>query len=422
MAREQNLVLRTSPITGFKFLLTFTTGLLNEKESTLAQLAAFLNNSCGSAISPQAVDQRINGKAKDFLKECFIKSLKLSTGKIEMKSEFMKMFSHIFIIDSTNFSLHPSLSEVFKGNGGSASKSSIRIQFMYDFITGRMYVHIGDVKLADASSYYKIIEDRSIELNGTALFLADLGYFKVDSFVLIDKASNNFVSRLKSKVQIYDESNRLIDAPKLFNKRQDVDIAVKIGKLKCRLIGRKLPDDIVNKRLRNANNEAKRRGKTVSEEQKLLLKYGLYITNMKCPLTFDDVFTLYRLRWQIELIFKTWKSILGMHKIRTAKENRVMCEVYGKLIVAALTSHFSYRLKIEFNIVLSFHKLLQYIKAIAVNWTLAIIAGTDRHMGFLNNLSAQIIRFCRKNKQKNKPAIEELLENLGITENNRLTP
>lgn len=415
-------MIRTSEITGFKFLLTFTNGLLNEKESTLTQLAGFLNNSCVTAISPQAVDQRINSAAKEFLKVCFIKSLRLSMRENIIETEIMKYFSHIYIIDSTNFALHPSLAELFKGNGGSASKSSMRIQFMYDFITGQMYVEIGDVKLADATAYHRILEENKIILNGPALFLADLGYFKIDSFILIDKASNNFISRLKNKVQLEDESGNPIVIPRLFRKQEEVNISVKIGNLKCRLIAKKLPDDVFNKRLRNANKDAKKRGKTVSAEQKIFLKFGLYITNIEFPLTFNDIFTIYRLRWQIELIFKTWKSILGMHKIRTAKENRIMCEVYGKLIVAVLTTHFHHNLRIEYNIILSYHKMLQYIKTLSVNWTLAIIAGERSHMNFLKNISLQIIRFCRKNKQKNKPTIEILLENLDALENTEVMP
>ena len=50
IAKEEKLVVRKSSITGFKFLLTFTNGLLNENESTLTQLAAYLNNNCAAEV------------------------------------------------------------------------------------------------------------------------------------------------------------------------------------------------------------------------------------------------------------------------------------------------------------------------------------------------------------------------------------
>lgn len=56
MAREAGLVERSSPITGMKFLPTFTTGLLNTPDGTPAQLAAFLGAACGTEVSPRAND------------------------------------------------------------------------------------------------------------------------------------------------------------------------------------------------------------------------------------------------------------------------------------------------------------------------------------------------------------------------------
>jgi hypothetical protein len=42
MAKDIGFVERRSPVNGLRFLLTFTTGLLNTPDGTLAQLAAFL--------------------------------------------------------------------------------------------------------------------------------------------------------------------------------------------------------------------------------------------------------------------------------------------------------------------------------------------------------------------------------------------
>lgn len=51
-----------------------------------------------------------------------------------------------------------------------------------------------------------------------------------------------------------------------------------------------------------------------------------------------DVDVIYSLRWQIELIFKLWKSHLSLDDWHTDHPWRLMCEVYAKLL-AILIQH-----------------------------------------------------------------------------------
>ena len=69
------------------------------------------------------------------------------------------------------------------------------------------------------------------------------------------------------------------------------------------------------------------------------LAFNFYITNVdahKWPASV--VGTIYRIRWQIELIFKQWKSILGIDCLRGSSPNRILCLVYGRLIAVILMS------------------------------------------------------------------------------------
>ena len=45
-----------------------------------------------------------------------------------------------------------------------------------------------------------------------------------------------------------------------------------------------------------------------------------------------DIIQLYRLRWQIELVFKTWKSLLCIHKVKAVKKDRLECQLLARFI------------------------------------------------------------------------------------------
>ena len=61
--------------------------------------------------------------------------------------------------------------------------------------------------------------------------------------------------------------------------------------------------------------------------------WTVYVTNVPAArLSLAEGFVLGRARWQIELVFKLWKSGGRLDESRSAAPWRVLCEVYAKLI------------------------------------------------------------------------------------------
>ena len=80
----------------------------------------------------------------------------------------------------------------------------------------------------------------------------------------------------------------------------------------ARLIAVRVPEAIVNERRRHAQAVAKKRGSTPSQAHLTLMAWNLFITNV--PTTVwppKTVGIAYSLRWQVELVFRAWKS--GLH-------------------------------------------------------------------------------------------------------------
>lgn len=417
LARACGFVTRTSPITGFAFALAFTTGLLNTPTGTLAQIAAFLSSVCKTPVSPQAIDERLTVAAMAFMRCCLEKALAMATRSRASTGGMLAEFDHIYIIDSTNFELPSALREIFKGSSGDSSASSMRIQLVLDYVTGRIYIEIGDTKLCDAPTLQRLVENHTLDTSGKCLFLADLGYFKIDTFQAIHERHCFFLSKLMFSVVLNDETGAKLDLQALLKKApESFDKIVTLKGVTYRLVGKKLTDAVVNQRLRKANRAAQyRRGGIVSDEYRLFLQYAIFLTDLPLTYRMDVLYTLYRIRWQIELVFKTWKSILAIHKLKSGKLERVMCEVYGKMILAAISSIIIAAVEIpQDKLVVSLHRAMQHLRSVALLWASALFHGGHARSAFLSTLAKDITRLCKKKTQKTKPSIETRLQEIQL--------
>lgn len=397
-ARKCGFVKRTSPISGFHFLLSLTNGFLNTPDGTLAQLASFLSSASEVHVSPQALDARLGAEGVEFMKTCFEMALALDQKARAAPLGILRDFDHVFITDSTNFHLHPSLSKFFMGCGGTASKSSMRIQLVLDYLTRRIYVKIGDVNLGDAPTLQDFVENNDGGFSGTCLFISDLGYFKFAIFEAIQEKKQFFLSKFMHGVNFADANGIPLKLKALLKKKPDTfRVAVTINGHAYHLAGQRLSDQAVNERIRKANQVAHvKRKKQITADYRLFLHYALFLTNLPTTYSIPTLYTIYRVRWQIELVFKTWKSILAIHKIRSAKYERLMCEIYGKLILAVLCFRFTAQAEFASKTAISLHRAMQVLRSVALMWAMAIVQGPRALAVFTEKQIQHIHRRCKK--------------------------
>ena len=100
------------------------------------------------------------------------------------------------------------------------------------------------------------------------------------------------------------------------------------------------------KQFRKCKKNAKKKGIKKSDNTIQLLGISIYITNvMQEVLTAEQVHEFYSLRWQVEIIFKTWKSIFHIHDVKQVKIERFQCQLYGKLILLMLSSTIMFKMR-----------------------------------------------------------------------------
>lgn len=354
LAKDVGFIQRsTSKIKGDDFLKLMTLGFLgNSLESLEGLCDIFHELNPDITITPQALDQRMHkNESVDYLKEIFNQTIKQKIESIDTKISIdsLDVFNKIYFEDSTKIELNEKLADKFPGSGGNASKASLKIDLIYEF--KEKCIH--EVSIRPGNTPDQSEQEILSNTNKDDLIIRDLGYFCIDSLKEISNKSAYYLSRFKKGVNVYlsnDKDALPIDLTNYINKyyknQSIIDINVYIGvqKFYVRLIAYKLPEEVVNERRRKAKKNAKKKGREASKEYLMWLSFGFFITNVDESIWDSKMIgTIYRLRWEIELIFKNWKSLLNIEILKGTVKQRIECILYGRLIIITImTMIYSY--------------------------------------------------------------------------------
>jgi hypothetical protein len=108
------------------------------------------------------------------------------------------------------------------------------------------------------------------------------------------------------------------------------------GWLKGRLIAVKRSAAATRLERRRLKRRANRRQHKVSKESLEAAQYFIIWTSLPDSFTSSMVLEFYRLRWQVELVFKRMKSIMGLGHLPKADPFSCRAWLHGKLFVALL--------------------------------------------------------------------------------------
>lgn len=311
----------------------------------------------GIKVKKQSVHERFNPRTEAFLKALSSSFLNYFQTEKLPQLRGLEVFTGLNIIDSSSVSLHGALSHLFKGSGGAASNAALKIQLMFDYIEGQ----IKEFTLTPGCNNDQGFDNYFNTIQKGALYLIDLGYFKLSSFKKIIEGKAFFVSRLLTGTKLLTLDKQPLDllitlsaAGPLFSQQLLLGAQAKIP---VRLIAQRLPQEIADRRRQKLIKGHKRRGIRPSQESLALQSWSIYITNTdETQIKQEHVHQTYALRWQIELLFKLSKSLMHIHLINTRKPSRVVVQTYGKFISMMLLFLFCNPVRNQKGKELSFYK------------------------------------------------------------------
>jgi len=233
-------------------------------------------------------------------------------------------FTHIHIQDGTSFALKSSLASTFPGRFTTISPAAVELHVDLDLMSETAHQI---VLSADSAAERQFLP--APEALAGALFLGDRGYFWKGYLLEVDHAGGCFIVRGRAdlnpliikaigpdghEVKCF-RMQRLKVVRNRLSRYKHLDLTVCFGpkgkEFQCRLI--------VHPNLRGDDSP----------------RY--LVTNLEREeFSPEQISDGYRLRWQIELLFKEWKSHANLHAFDTANANIAEGLIWGSLCAAVV--------------------------------------------------------------------------------------
>lgn len=240
-------------------------------------------------ISKSALWERINPEAVCFLRSVLAEMIKDSVNQPQQKLPALPTIKRVIVEDSAILNLDKRLADIYPASTNEhATSAGLSFQAAFDLITG-------DPILLDLTSYKR--KDQAATgaiiplLTPGDLLLRDLGYFAYKSFISIVEQGADYLSRYLSNCVLHHAGKARNDGERIGERIDlvryleenapgcddiiDIDVMVGSGQknipiFASRLVARRVPKAVEEKRLRRLGQQEKQRGITFTKAHRRL--------------------------------------------------------------------------------------------------------------------------------------------------------
>jgi len=417
LARQTRWSQRKGKIDSFEFLTSLVFGQLSALRQTLASQA----QSFEEPVSRQAVHPRYNQRAVAYFQaafdHCLAQTLDWRPDRPQAL-ELQKYFSAVHLLDSTGFDCSEALQEIFPSCGGAASAANIKVLLSYELIAGRLEpLKVLEGKRSDQGQALCLAQ----RLKTGELQINDKGFFDAKAWQAAAQAGAYLLMPLPHAVTLWTTEGQ--GAPE-----QSLDLAGTLalstenrvqwsevlmgtkGKHRAppvRLNAFRLSPESAGRHRAGLRESMRTKGRTPSAKALELAGWLLLVTNAPATkLPSPLVAYLYRIRWQIELIFRQAKSVLRLDKTKSDNPSRIQCEVWARLLCAVLLflwhAHANAQCWHRHKSEISFEKLIRVMQQWGHTISRAFLQGPEELLRQLRTIWRHLLVNARKGRQKSR--------------------
>jgi hypothetical protein len=356
------------------------------------------------SASKQALWKKINESCVVFFQAVLAQIIKSKVSEHEIQAfKALGKYKRIIIQDSTIIKLPCRLFQIFSGvSNMHDSVCNARIQGVYDLLSG-CFLHFS----IDPYSKNDLLAAPELELRQADLVLRDRGYYTNGEIKRHKDLGADCIYRHKKKVLYIDPyTGKPIQLMALLEHNGHLDIEVCLNdkeRTKVRLLAAPVSQEVADNRRMRAKKEMK--GHNPQDELLKLMAWTIFVTNIPpSEADFNQVLKIYRFRWRIEIIFKTWKSHLQFAKVHNVSYFQLQVLLTARLIMIVLCTHHiyvPYYLKIchEYNRDLSMMKFMKYLTKNPEK-IIELISALKNSFVDLDLVSLKLIKYCAYDKRQ----------------------
>jgi len=423
LAKQHGWLRRRGKISPFEFLYSGL-GQGSACQLTLNAQASSLSQ----PVSRQAIAQRYTAQAVEFFKSAFQATLDtvLSWKSDSTMTQLLQTrFAAVRLFDSTRCPCSDALASIFPASGGGGGPAGVKLLLAYDYGAGQIQpLDLLPAKCSDQGLTERVVQ----QLGPRELGLWDKGFYKATALRRVMERGAYFVTPWSHGVAVYLPNPKLqslevLDVAAALKATQENSLewaAVQLGKTAetrlgpVRLIAYRLREQQANRRRAQLREKCRTHGRLPTAQALELAGWVILVTNAPTDLLPTvAVGFLYRVRWQVELIFKQFKSVLRLHVLPSQNSARVQCEIWGRLLMALLTfvwyQHLNPICLKEYECEISFAKVAKLLQQQGQSLVQVLFGDRVQLASEYRKLWNKLLKLARKERQPSRPTTWENL-------------